>query len=42
MLSKYLKHSKSFGEIGYYYDEAMKNSKSEPEETADERVKLNH
>ena len=40
MLTKYSKHSKSDAEIEYYYDEAIKYLKSEPEETIDERVKL--
>ena len=40
-LSKYCKRSKSVGEIEYYYDEARKYSKSEPEEDIAERVKLN-
>ena len=33
MLTKYSKHSKSSGEIEYYYNEAIKNLKSEPKET---------
>ena len=40
-LSNYCKRSKSVGEIEYYYDEARKYSKSEPEEDIAERVKLN-
>ena len=31
MLSKYLKHVKSVGEMEYYYDQAIKYLKAEPE-----------
>ena len=41
VLSKYSKHSISVGGIEYYYDEAIKHSQSEPEETIAERVTLN-
>ena len=41
VLSKYSRSSKSVGEIEFYYDETIKHSKSEPEETIVEREKLN-
>ena len=40
MLSKYSKHSRSVREIEDYYNELSKYSKSQPEETIAERVKL--